>query len=144
MINIFKMVVYAFGVFAIVSCFNSNAPTKDDDAQIQSLPASSNQMAPARGEYVTRNVEFSSGSNVNNSGIWVSGKSSIEVKPDLAILRIGVETEGLNTKEALNRNSKYADAVLKYKEKGFNLLTVGNDTPFLIDSAKETLSRMNN
>ena len=114
MINIFKMVVYAFGVFAIVSCFNSNAPTKDDDAQIQSLPASSNQMAPARGEYVTRNAEFSSGSNVNNSGIWVSGKSSIEVKPDLAILRIGVETEGLNTKEALNRNSKYADAVLKY------------------------------
>ena len=29
-------------------------------------------------------------------------------------MRIGVETEGLNTKEALNRNSKYADAVLKY------------------------------
>lgn len=37
-----------------------------------------------------------------------------------------------------------ADAVLPYKEKGFSLLTVGIDTMFLIDSAKETLSRMNN
>ena len=37
-----------------------------------------------------------------------------------------------------------ADAVLPYKEKGFSLLTVGIDTTFLIDSAKETLSRMNN
>ena len=37
-----------------------------------------------------------------------------------------------------------ADAVLPYKEKGFSLLTVGIDTMFLIDSAKKTLSRMNN
>ena len=114
MSNIFKMFVYAFGVFAIVSCFNSSTPTKDDAGQIQSLPASSNQIVSTRTEDVTGNSNVSSGINVNNSGIWVSGKSSIEVKPDVAILRIGVETEGLNTKEALNRNSKYADAVLKY------------------------------
>ena len=37
-----------------------------------------------------------------------------------------------------------ADAVLPYKEKGFSLLTVGTDTTFLINSAKETLSRINN
>ena len=37
-----------------------------------------------------------------------------------------------------------ADAVVPYKEKGFNLLTVGTDTAFLINAASETLSRMNN
>ena len=37
-----------------------------------------------------------------------------------------------------------ADAVVPYKEKGFNLLTVGTDTAFLINTASETLSRMNN
>jgi len=37
-----------------------------------------------------------------------------------------------------------ADAVMPYKEKGFNLLTVGIDTAFLINAASETLSRMNN
>ena len=37
-----------------------------------------------------------------------------------------------------------ADAVMPYKEKGFNLLTVGTDTAFLINAASETLSRMNN
>ena len=37
-----------------------------------------------------------------------------------------------------------ADAVMPYKEKGFNLLTVGTDTAFLINTASETLSRMNN
>ena len=37
-----------------------------------------------------------------------------------------------------------ADAVVPYKEKGFNLLTVGTDTAFLINSASVTLSRMNN
>ena len=114
MINIFKMFVYALGVFAIVSCFNSNTPVKEDAEQIQSLPVSSNQMLPVRDENVARNTTFSTGANVSNSGIWVSGEASIEVKPDVAILRIGVETEGLNTKEALNSNSKYADAVLNY------------------------------
>ena len=111
--NIFKLFVYTFGVFVIISCSNSNTPTKDDAGQIQSLPASSNQMVSARAENVTANSNFSSGINVDNSGIWVSGESSIEVKPDVAILSIGVETEGLNTKEALNSNAKYADAVLK-------------------------------
>ena len=98
MINIFKTVVYALGVFAIVSCFNSNTPAKEDAEQIQSLPVSSNKMLPLRDENVARNTAFSSGVNVSNSGIWVSGEASIEVKPDVAILRIGVETEGLNTK----------------------------------------------
>ncbi len=114
MINIFKMFVYALGVFAIVSCFNANAPAKEDAEQIQSLPASSNQMSSLRDENVARNNTLSNGVDVSNSGIWVSGQASIEIKPDIAILRVGVETEGLNTKEALNNNSKYADAVLNY------------------------------
>ncbi len=37
-----------------------------------------------------------------------------------------------------------ADAVIPYKEKGFNLLTVGIDTAFLINAASETLSKINN
>ena len=37
-----------------------------------------------------------------------------------------------------------ADAVMPYKEKGFNLLTVGTDTAFLINAASETLSKINN
>ena len=114
MINIFKMFVYALGFFAIVSCFNSNTPVKEDAEQIQSLPESSNQMTSVRDENVVRNNTVSSGVNVSNSGIWVSGQASIEIKPDIAILKVGVETEGLNTKEALNNNSKYADAVLNY------------------------------
>ena len=114
MINIFKMFVYALGFFAIVSCFNSNTPVKEDAEQIQSLPESSNQMTSVRGENFVRNNTVSSGVNVSNSGIWVSGQASIEIKPDIAILKVGVETEGLNTKEALNNNSKYADAVLNY------------------------------
>lgn len=36
-----------------------------------------------------------------------------------------------------------AEAVLPYKEKGFTLLTVGVDTVFLIKSASETLTDMN-
>ncbi len=36
-----------------------------------------------------------------------------------------------------------AEAVLPYKEKGFTLLTVGVDTTFLIKSASQTLSEMN-
>jgi hypothetical protein len=108
------MFVYALGVFAIVSCFNANAPAKEDAEQIQSLPASSNQMSSLRDENVARNNTLSNGVDVSNSGIWVSGQASIEIKPDIAILRVGVETEGLNTKEALNNNSKYADAVLNY------------------------------
>ena len=52
MINIFKIFVYALGVFAIVSCFNSNTPAKEDAEQIQSLPVSSNQMLPVRDENV--------------------------------------------------------------------------------------------
>ena len=114
MINIFKIFVYALGVFAIVSCFNSNTPGKEDAGQIQSLPESSNQISSVRDENIVRNNTVSSGANVSNSGIWVSGKASIEIKPDIAILKVGVETEGLNTKEALNNNSKYADAVLNY------------------------------
>ena len=114
MINIFKTFLYALGVFAIVSCFNSNTPANEDAEQIQSLPVSSNQILPIRDENVARNTTFANGVNVSNSGIWVSGEASIEVKPDVAILRIGVETEGLNTKEALNSNSRYADAVLNY------------------------------
>ena len=35
-----------------------------------------------------------------------------------------------------------AEAVLPYKEKGFNLLAVGIDTAFLISSAKDTLIKM--
>jgi 4-hydroxy-2-oxoheptanedioate aldolase len=36
-----------------------------------------------------------------------------------------------------------AEAVLPYKEKGFTLLTVGVDTAFLINSASDTLAKMN-
>tara|TARA_B110000014_G_C20075550_1_gene561376 strand:- start:695 stop:1414 length:720 start_codon:yes stop_codon:yes gene_type:complete len=71
-------------------------------------------MTSVRDENFVRNNTVSSGVNVSNSGIWVSGQASIEIKPDIAILKVGVETEGLNTKEALNNNSKYADAVLNY------------------------------
>ena len=38
MINICKVFVYALGIFAIVSCFNSNTPAQEDVEQIQSLP----------------------------------------------------------------------------------------------------------
>jgi 4-hydroxy-2-oxoheptanedioate aldolase len=37
-----------------------------------------------------------------------------------------------------------AEAVLPYKDKGFTLLTVGVDTTFLIKSASQTLTDMNN
>jgi 2-keto-3-deoxy-L-rhamnonate aldolase RhmA len=37
-----------------------------------------------------------------------------------------------------------AEAVLPYKEKGCTLLTVGVDTTFIIKSASQTLSKMNN
>ena len=114
MINICKVFVYALGIFAIVSCFNSNTPAQEDVEQIQSLPVSSDQISSLRDENVVRSTTFSNGVNVSNSGIWVSGEASIEIKPDIAILRVGVETEGLNTKEALNNNSKYAGAVLNY------------------------------
>ena len=42
----------------------------------------------------------------SNAGIWVTGKGSIDVQPDLVLLNVGVETNGETVAEAMGQAGK--------------------------------------
>ena len=55
----------------------------------------------------------------SNAGIWVTGKGSIDVQPDLVLLNVGVETNGETVAEAMGQAGKSMDSIVKFiKSKG--------------------------
>lgn len=74
-------------------------------AGCESLSPPSSSPTPA----ITGSLSFSQ----QNTGIWVSGTGEVTITPDIASLRVGVETQEVSVSEAMAKASEAMDKVME-------------------------------
>lgn len=122
-----KLVVSAlFLTFALaaVACGNEDTITSTATPAIEA-----NQMNPAKGSLATmpggitaaaavsvrtndgESLLFAPGGSTSQVGIWVNGQANMDVEPDMAVLRLGVESRELTVAEARDAAAEAMTAV---------------------------------